>query len=90
MAFYNLQKAMIGMFVSHQKFFAVPLVIYEHEYEVSSLYRYDIGKLGFQNPCACFWRDSRAKVAIELLELEIKLNFNCGNLQTFRAMQGVN
>ena len=37
------------MFISHQKFFDVPLVMYEHVYEVSSLY--DIGKLAFQNPC---------------------------------------
>ena len=29
---------MIRMFVSYQKFFAVPLVVYEHVYEVSSLY----------------------------------------------------
>ena len=43
------------MFVSYQKFFAVPLVVYEHVYEVSSLYY--IGKLGFQNPC--FSTDSR-------------------------------
>ena len=43
------------MFVSYQKNYAVPLVIYEHVYEVSSLY--DIGKLGFQNPC--FSTDSR-------------------------------
>ena len=43
------------MFVSHQKNYAMPLVIYEHVYEVSSLY--DIGKLGFQNPC--FSTDSR-------------------------------
>ena len=46
---------MIGMFVSYQKNYAVPLVIYEHVYEVSSLY--NIGKLGFQNPC--FSTDSR-------------------------------
>ena len=46
---------MIKMFVSYQKFFAVPLVVYEHVYEVSSLYY--IGKLGFQNPC--FSTDSR-------------------------------
>ena len=46
---------MIRMFVSYQKFFAVPLVVYEHVYEVSSLYY--IGKLGFQNPC--FSTDSR-------------------------------
>ena len=37
------------MFLSHQKFFDVPLVMYEHVYEVSSLY--DIGKLAIQNPC---------------------------------------
>ena len=43
------------MFVSYQKFFAVPLVVYEHVYEVLSLYY--IGKLGFQNPC--FSTDSR-------------------------------
>ena len=43
------------MFVSYQQFFAVPLVVYEHVYEVSSLYY--IGKLGFQNPC--FSTDSR-------------------------------
>ena len=43
------------MFVSYQKFFAVPLVVYEHVYEVSSLYY--IEKLGFQNPC--FSTDSR-------------------------------
>ena len=43
------------MFVSYQNFFAVPLVVYEHVYEVSSLYY--IGKLGFQNPC--FSTDSR-------------------------------
>ena len=43
------------MFVSYQKCFAVPLVVYEHVYEVSSLYY--IGKLGFQNPC--FSTDSR-------------------------------
>ena len=43
------------MFVSYQKNYAVPLVIYEHVYEVSSLY--DIGKLGFQNHC--FSTDSR-------------------------------
>ena len=43
------------MFVSYQKNYAVPLVIYEHVYEVSSLC--DIGKLGFQNPC--FSTDSR-------------------------------
>ena len=43
------------MFVSYQKNYAVPLVIYEHVYEVPSLY--DIGKLGFQNPC--FSTDSR-------------------------------
>ena len=43
------------MFVSHLNCFAVPLVVYEHVYEVSSLY--DIGKLDFQNPC--FSRDSR-------------------------------
>ena len=43
------------MFVSYQHFFAVPLVVYEHVYEVSSLYY--IGKLGFQNPC--FSTDSR-------------------------------
>ena len=43
------------MFVSYQKNYAVPLVIFEHVYEVSSLY--DIGKLGFQNPC--FSTDSR-------------------------------
>ena len=46
---------MIRMFVSYQKFFAVPLVVYEHVYEVSSLYY--IEKLGFQNPC--FSTDSR-------------------------------
>ena len=46
---------MIRMFVSYQQFFAVPLVVYEHVYEVSSLYY--IGKLGFQNPC--FSTDSR-------------------------------
>ena len=46
---------MMKMFVSYQKFFAVPLVVYEHVYEVSSLYY--IGKLGFQNPC--FSTDSR-------------------------------
>ena len=46
---------MLKMFVSYQKFFAVPLVVYEHVYEVSSLYY--IGKLGFQNPC--FSTDSR-------------------------------
>ena len=39
---------MVGMFASHQKFFAVPLVMYEHDmYEVSRLY--NIGKLAFQN-----------------------------------------
>ena len=43
------------MFVSYQKNYVVPLVIYEHVYEVSSLY--DIGKLGFQNHC--FSTDSR-------------------------------
>ena len=43
------------MFVSYQNLFAVPLVVYEHVYEVSSLYY--IGKLGFQNPC--FSTDSR-------------------------------
>ena len=37
------------------KMFAVSLFMYEHVYEVSSLY--DIGKLHFQNPC--FSRDSR-------------------------------
>ena len=47
------------MFVSYQIFFAVPLVVYEHVYEVSSLYY--IGKLGFQNPC--FSTDSREIVS---------------------------
>ena len=42
------------MSVSHQNMFAVPLVVYKHVYEVSSLY--DIRKLHFQNPC--FSRDS--------------------------------
>ena len=53
--FNTFKKGMIRMFVSYQKNYAVPLVIYEHVYEVSSLY--DIGKLGFQNPC--FSTDSR-------------------------------
>ena len=35
------------MFVSHQKFFAVPLVMYEHVNEVYSLYDIAIGKLGW-------------------------------------------
>ena len=51
---------MIRMFVSHQNFSAAPLVVYEHVYEVSSLYY--IGKLGFQNPC--FSTDSREIVYI--------------------------
>jgi len=54
---------MIEMFVSNQKLFAVPLVMYEHLYEVSSLY--NIGKLGFQNPC--FSTDSREILYIYIL-----------------------
>ena len=51
------------MFVSYQNFFAVPLVVYEHVYEVSSLYY--IGKLGFQNPC--FSTDSREVVSTPII-----------------------
>ena len=35
---------MIRMFVSHQNCFAVPLVVYEHVYEVSSLIICLVGK----------------------------------------------
>ena len=56
------------MFVSYQKIFAVPLVVYEHVYEVSSLYY--IGKLGFQNPC--FSTDSRE---IEYIYIEYRRRF---------------
>ena len=59
---------MMKMFVSYQKFFAVPLVVYEHVYEVSSLYY--IGKLGFQNPC--FSTDSRE---IEYIYIEYRRRF---------------
>ena len=73
------------MFVSHQIFFpcASSLVVYEHVYEVSSLYY--IGKLGFQNPC--FSTDSREIVVLVGDALGCKLMEECSpklyKIQTF-------